>query len=239
MARRPNPGDAGIVLLLTVVVWTSLPPVIGGIGFALPALAYAAMMRMDFTKTFFFRRLPIKTWTPVLMCSVGVTGAIMLLASLMEGLFPVELEKLQESVDKLPWFTLTLIPATCEEILFRGFFLSICLVWAPPWRAVLYTAVLFGGIHALPSILPVTLLGVSFAVVVLLTRSLWAGIIAHLVNNSAALLLMALEKQGTDLAPIILIAAPLGALAALVGFAWLAALRKENHRDMEIQKELP
>lgn len=86
--------------------------------------------------------------------------------------------------------TMALVPAVCEELLFRGFILNQLLGPETRARAILVSAVLFGIFHRhLLLILPAGLAGVLFAVMVHRSRSLAPAILAHFTVNACAVAL--------------------------------------------------
>ncbi len=86
-----------------------------------------------------------------------------------------------------------LIPALCEEAVYRGFILS-GLGGASPRRAtvvraVLISAAFFALFHIFPEKWgPTFLMGLTLAFVAVKTGSLWPGVIVHALNNSALVL---------------------------------------------------
>jgi sodium transport system permease protein len=104
--------------------------------------------------------------------------------------------------------TFALLPALCEELLFRGAILGSLLaarresavqdsgLAAQPWTAgpafpVLLSALLFGMIHlSWGRLLPTMLLGVGFALAVQRSGSLWPSIAMHAVNNTLVVLMV-------------------------------------------------
>jgi sodium transport system permease protein len=77
-----------------------------------------------------------------------------------------------------------LLPALCEETLFRGFILTGFRKRWGPTTAVILTGVLFGLFHLDPyRYLPTALLGVLIGAIVVWTGSLWAGMTAHFIAN--------------------------------------------------------
>lgn len=86
--------------------------------------------------------------------------------------------------------TMALVPAVCEELLFRGFVLNQLLGPETRARAILVSAVLFGIFHRhLLLILPAGLAGILFAVMVHRSRSLAPAILAHFTVNACAVAL--------------------------------------------------
>ena len=84
---------------------------------------------------------------------------------------------------------LALVPAVCEELLFRGFLLGGLLGAARKWTAILGSAAVFGVFHFFLFKFPVTaLLGVVLAYLCWQSRSILPGIIAHLLHNGLGVL---------------------------------------------------
>lgn len=84
------------------------------------------------------------------------------------------------------WLLVALLPALCEEIMFRGMLLgSLRRSGLGRMKAVLFSAVLFGMFHLDPyRLLPTVLLGTMMGAVVAVSGSLWTGVLYHFVNNS-------------------------------------------------------
>ncbi|MFW5706742.1 MAG: CPBP family intramembrane glutamic endopeptidase [Bacteroidota bacterium] len=85
-------------------------------------------------------------------------------------------------------FMIAVIPAIGEELMFRGVLMRIFIRWVKsPHLAVWITATLFSLIHLqFFGFLPRLILGILFGYLVIWTGSLWPAIIAHFVNNAAA-----------------------------------------------------
>ena len=96
--------------------------------------------------------------------------------------------------------------ALLEELLSRGYALSVLRESLGWWPAVVLTSVPFGLLHAWNpgatpgSIALVTLAGVFLAVVVMVTRSLWAATLAHLAWNWTMAALLHAPVSGVGLA---------------------------------------
>ena len=75
----------------------------------------------------------------------------------------------------------------CEEIIFRGIIEEGFLQTYSSNQAVLFSAMIFGGIHLVPlQVLSAFLAGVLLGWIYWKTRSLWIVIILHIVNNYIA-----------------------------------------------------
>lgn len=88
-------------------------------------------------------------------------------------------------------FALALVPAVCEEFLFRGLIFDRFLEAAGASQSVMMSAMLFGLFHRnLPALLLTTLAGVALAFVVFRTGSLYNAIVAHAVVNVWAVIVV-------------------------------------------------
>lgn len=84
-------------------------------------------------------------------------------------------------------FIVSLVAGICEEVLFRGVILRGYEKLGNV-KAVMFTSLLFGIFHYnIYNLLGPMVLGIVFGSLVLLTKSLWAGIIGHIFNNLLAI----------------------------------------------------
>jgi len=75
----------------------------------------------------------------------------------------------------------------CEEIIFRGIIEEGFLQTYSPNKAILFSAMIFGGIHLVPlQVLSAFLAGLLLGWIYWKTRSLWIVIVLHIVNNYIA-----------------------------------------------------
>ncbi|HEX2571273.1 MAG TPA: type II CAAX endopeptidase family protein [Polyangia bacterium] len=155
---------------------------------------------------------PVRAWRlgwpglgPVIAAMVAGAGGFYLVAALVESVMerilpvPPELrERLRQAIlppgGPRPFIVdavaLALLPALCEEALFRGALLG-ALRPAGRAPAVAATALLFGFYHGnLWKAVPTALLGALLGTVALRARSLWPAVAAHLANNVLVLLLV-------------------------------------------------
>lgn len=89
----------------------------------------------------------------------------------------------------------------CEEIFFRGVLLRAYESWGHP-KSILWTALLFGLFHFnLQNLVAPVILGLLFGYLVVLTDSIYAGIIAHMTNNALAVTIGFLNAMGNSRAP--------------------------------------
>ncbi|MBU6221329.1 MAG: ABC transporter permease subunit [Planctomycetes bacterium] len=95
------------------------------------------------------------------------------------------------------WGLMALVPALCEELLFRGWTLAAFLGVEPAsgrrFWAVVAQAAAFAVFHLLPERMPQTFaLGLVLGAIVVATRSLMPAIVCHLAHNSMPLVILAL-----------------------------------------------
>lgn len=86
-------------------------------------------------------------------------------------------------------FAIALMPALCEEVLFRGVLARGLATRFVPAIAIVVSALLFSAFHlSLVQAAPTFLLGLVYGYLTLAARSCVPAMIAHLVNNSLAIL---------------------------------------------------
>jgi membrane protease YdiL (CAAX protease family) len=113
-------------------------------------------------------------------------------------------------------FALAIVPALCEETLFRG---ALVPALVPRGRvlAVAVSAILFGAYHAsIYRFFPVTLLGLLLGALRVRSRSLWPSIAFHAANNILVVLLLRSGRDGVPLPR-----EPWGALGLITAIAFL------------------
>lgn len=106
----------------------------------------------------------------------------------------------------LAWCLMAVLPAVCEELLFRGWVLSALAGMRPGWRratvAVVGQAACFAVFHLLPERMPQTFaLGLVLGCLTLATRSLLPAMCCHAANNSMPLAVLIGSGVATDADP--------------------------------------
>src|SRR5262249_26825209 len=132
-----------------------------------------------------------------------------------------------------------LLPALCEETLFRGGLQNFLTRWTQkPWLAILIVSILFSAVHfSFYGFLPRMFLGIVLGLIYYYTGSLWLSVLAHFFNNAIAvsqfyfsnntsLKQMAQENPSLPLVYLGLIAIPFAV-------ALLALLRKISPKAQE------
>ncbi|WP_441000284.1 lysostaphin resistance A-like protein [Fodinibius sp. SL11] len=89
----------------------------------------------------------------------------------------------------LTLFHVALVPAICEETLYRGYVMSAFQKSWGIWPAIIISGLLFGLYHVqLSNLIPLATLGMLFAYLTWITESILPAIVAHLVNNGGSVL---------------------------------------------------
>lgn len=87
-------------------------------------------------------------------------------------------------------FNIALVPAVCEEVLFRGYVLRS---FEKSWGivlAIIISGIIFGAYHLqLASILPLASIGVLLAYLTWASKSIYPAMLAHFINNGANVLM--------------------------------------------------
>jgi uncharacterized protein len=161
--------------------------------------------------------LPFKSdanvWKMALLASVGVMVAaptVWFLAFLnMQIPLPealVEIERQQTELIEgflksdfnivLALFHVAMVPAICEEILYRGFVLNLLRRTKAIWTTILITGIIFGFYHLrLSQVIPLAVIGIFLGWITIKSGSLIPAMIAHFVNNAFSVLLVRLMPE--------------------------------------------
>lgn len=219
-------------------VWKGMPPAASNLLLELCFLAapllYARAVGLRPLASSGFARI---TWRQAALVLLAAAGSLWLfkgLLDLQEGLLSrlgldvaAEREMLRRSVEAMEekgsvfaLGALALAPALCEETFFRGILLRGFAAGLHPFRALVYTSLLFAAMHSggVQSVM-MAFMGFYFGALVWLTGSVWAGVIAHAVNNAAVVALQRL--YGPRVAEMRPTAGMLALSAAVFGLAVL------------------
>ena len=98
----------------------------------------------------------------------------------------------------LQFIVLALVPAFCEEFLFRGVILSNLMPYGKG-LAIIVSSVLFGLMHGnFYQFLYTTAAGLVLGYIYVLTDSIWCSVLMHLINNSLSVLQLAIYGRFAD-----------------------------------------
>ena len=163
----------------------------------LPPILYLLIKKKPLKKILRLNSLSIKT----LALIIGLTLLVYPIAVLMNTLVMFILSLLGTiNIPQIPTatnteqfflylFIIALSAGICEEILFRGFIMRSFEKVGYKF-AIIFSGILFGVFHFNIYNLGATIFfGILFGYLVVLTDSLWAGIIGHITNNALAVTL--------------------------------------------------
>ena len=151
----------------------------------------------------------------------------------ISGELPMPLDSIGMLI--LAIFAVALIPAICEEFLYRGLVLNGLRKYGV-WVSVLTSALLFSLMHMNLQQLPYTfILGVIFGLIVYYTRNIWLSIIMHFLNNATAILIMYFIKNNSTEFVWWHILVALGCVIVACGIIWLVVwlIKKKDNKATE------
>jgi uncharacterized protein len=95
-------------------------------------------------------------------------------------------------------FMIALLPALCEEILFRGVLARLLRQWSGNMHlAIIISSIIFAGIHMqFLGFLPRFLLGIALGYLFFWSGNIWIPIIAHFTNNLLSVVVEFLYRSG-------------------------------------------
>lgn len=173
------------VLASGQLIWLGLPPIVA-----------AWYLKLNLRETFSLRGAGPRQWLGTALICASIVPVANLLRQVQFKYFPPAIDLLEQQAEVLlegpPWrilLVLAILPAVCEEILFRGFVLAGLRERMSAWRAALVVGLIFGLFHMYAEKIPVhTLMGMILAMVCLRTGSIFCAMAIHLVNNAVPLL---------------------------------------------------
>jgi membrane protease YdiL (CAAX protease family) len=215
-ALRPAPALREVVLVLGLVFVLNLGVgfalILAGprlsllatqaIAFALPPFAAIRLFYLDRRAVLPFRAPELRHLVAAVAGAIGLNHLLTFYGAWQERIWPAwepfrtSTETLLRSEGALDFAAMVaavaIVPALCEEILFRGFVQSgLVPRLGGPWRGVASTAVVFGLFHLDPwRFLLVVPLGIFLGWLRHVSGSLWPAILAHALNNALTASLM-------------------------------------------------
>ncbi len=192
-----------------------------------PALLFLWVGGFDRGKALSLRRPPTKGLLAAFLIIAGGTPLVWFLTWAQSFILPMPWEFLEgmsdfltaESLPRVLWLMVlvAVVPAICEEVMFRGVLLGGTRGRFPVIQVILLNGIVFGAFHVPAAtvfrFLPSAVLGMLLAWVVLRTRSIWTGMLMHFLNNGSIVFLSTspwiLERfSGSDQGPPLWLALP-------------------------------
>lgn len=172
---------------------------------ALPAVAFAVIGPHDVRRTLALRPPPsARTLLAAVLIATGgipvgwmiVWLEMQLFDGGLESLMPLQELLTATDASRALWllFLVAMTPAICEELVFRGVLLQSLGREMRGWRAVALSAAVFGAFHlsfeTALRFLPTAFIGLLMGWVVWHSRSIFASMLMHFVNNAFVVLLL-------------------------------------------------
>lgn len=166
-------------------------------------------------------------------------------SAFMEEIMDDSSEKIEGYQLVLQFIVIAVVPAFCEEFLFRGAILTNCLPFGRT-NAILISSLLFALMHQnAAQTLYTFAAGIFLGIIYERTESIWPGTFLHLVNNATSLVLSVFsqklgERGQTDLAWMILEGVLYVAGMICIAILVIRMAPKKNHiEDGVFGKSLP
>lgn len=199
----PTPSDSLIIyvvgLLGLIYIGSLLQVKLGFLGIALTQgvviaipLLFGWYIKTDFKKALSLNRPKLTHTIGAVVLWVGMFFFIQGLTSIIL-IFAPEMLELNEELAKvinhpnflINIFVVAMLPAVCEEILFRGMiYKGLENEGRHPRRAIILSGILFGIMHLdFFRMLPTALLGIGLAYIVYTSGSIFLAMLVHFLNN--------------------------------------------------------
>lgn len=164
----------------------------------LPILA-AIYIKADMKKVFCLRLPTVKTLFGSIVLGVGAICLNLVASSLLSMVFPSDSEGLNEQyltlLDGVSFLSglllMALLPAVCEELMFRGYMLTAFKNRLSLTKAIVVVSLLFGISHmSMIKLLPTALLGAALAYIIYKSESIVTSSLIHFLNNGLAVFVL-------------------------------------------------
>ncbi|MDP2172264.1 MAG: ABC transporter permease subunit/CPBP intramembrane protease [Candidatus Cloacimonadaceae bacterium] len=167
--------------------------------------------------------------------AIPATIIVSMVGQLINHFFPFPIHYLEQlaglfKLDSSIWvmlFAIAVMPAICEEVLFRGFMIRFYESYGTK-SAIIISALLFAIFHLDPfRLLPTFMLGILLGYLTIRTKSIIPSMLSHFINNGFALFIITyantawvkpLLKNSDSLQPWILVPAIIIFAAAIYTF---------------------
>lgn len=252
----PTFSDAWFILLLVIVLviyaggMMQIKYGLGGVAGTQAIILFVPLLmaiytKKDMKKTFSLRPAGPAGFLGAILLIVGTMLTGIVITFLVSFFFPSSSSAAGETVSDIMggnfWITLlvvALLPAVCEEMMFRGYIFASVRAKFKPAAAIIFVAIAFGVYHmSLARFFVTALLGASLSVVVYYTGSIFPAMLMHCANNAFSVISYYHEEAVLKIMPfldedsfsvttgIVLFIA--GAVLMTLGFSVLRHFRKE------------
>lgn len=190
----------GILSLKKPMMGVIIPQLFLGV---LPVLA-CIYIKGNPREIFGLKPLKLRYIAASVILYLGVGSLSLLISDVLAGLFPNQNEGLtmeyETILEGIPFFggllLMALLPAVCEELLFRGYLYTAFKKQCKPVFAMLWVSLLFAISHmSLIKIIPTAILGCALYYLREKSGSLFAGSLMHFLNNALAVFVLYYGEQ--------------------------------------------
>jgi sodium transport system permease protein len=251
MASNSPSALDGVAVFLVALAWTEFAGLLLGdrlglwsvpfftLGLVLIPLAVSALLRFSLTQTFSVVRPTLLQCAAGLLLSSGMLAATVVESILVARFFPglpVSAKALHTDINgaSLSYLivSVAILPAVCEEFLFRGFILTSFMNGGKRSRgflAIVSCGILFGFLHLEPAQIPMTaLIGILLSWACVKTGSVFVPVVMHAFHNLSLLLLF---RYGSSILPTSSVGMLVhGGIAMFLLDAGFVLLRKSTRR---------
>jgi ABC-2 type transport system permease protein/sodium transport system permease protein len=186
-AASPGPGEDATRLLRATEIL--MPPL-----FVLLPVAVLLYWKTDVRQALSLRAPGVRFAAAAVLIGASAWVPVHELTALQQSVLPLpasvveSLGKLNDAIAKLPALqmlvVLAIMPAVCEELLFRGVLLSGLASSSGRWTAIVVSAAVFGVFHfVLFKFVATAALGVVLGFLCVQSRSIVPGMMVHLLHN--------------------------------------------------------
>lgn len=215
-------GDMILVMAVTVILIiysgsaVSLKSMTGGVVFTqlviigVPLFA-AWYTRCDMKSAFKLKLPKLKDAFAAVFLIIGTMFLGMIITMVTSAIFQESAENVSESMDILMSgkfglliLIVALLPAICEEFMFRGYILGALTARYKIWTAIVAAASIFGLYHmSIVKFFTTAFLGGVISYVAVKTGSILPGIIMHFINNATACLQVYYPERLANICPVL------------------------------------
>ena len=210
----PTPSDSLIIyvvgLLGLIYIGSLLQVKLGFLGIALTQgviiaipLVFGWYIKTDFNKALSLKKPKwthtigaVVLWIGMFFFIQGFTSIILIFAPEMMELNEELAEAISHPNLLINLFVVAMLPAVCEEVLFRGMiYKGLENEGKNPRRAIILSGILFGIMHLdFFRMLPTALLGIGLAYIVYNSGSIFLAMLVHFLNNGIVVMVQHFVK---------------------------------------------
>lgn len=202
---------SGPYILAVIPIPTNMKMILSEYIFLLiPSLIYIFITRQDLKKSLSLKPLGLKSLILLFLFGILIQPSMTFLGVISTALFKNNVSGVINELNKIPFilslFTIAITPAICEEVAFRGAFASgyknINIRKAAIMNGIVFAILHFDGQQFLYAFV----MGVIFAYLVYITKSIFSSMFVHFIFNGSQLSLAKISSivtQVNDTAQVI------------------------------------